>query len=54
MSPHGAAQRRLFSGARREPEPLAALSLGAGQESTALALLLINDPLFKSTWAPGR
>ncbi len=49
-----ATQSRLFSAGRREPGPLSVLSLGAGQESTALALLLLKDPEFREKWSPGR
>lgn len=49
-----ASQGRLFRSAPKEPEPLSALSLGAGQESTALALMLVGDAFLREKWAPGR
>ncbi len=48
-----AAQSRLFSAGKRGPEPITVLSLGAGQESTALALMA-DDPEFRKRWMPGR
>ncbi len=49
-----AAQSRLFSAGQREPEPITVLSLGAGQESTALALMMLRDAEFRKRWATGR
>jgi hypothetical protein len=48
-----AAQSRLFSAGKRDPEPITVLSLGAGQESTALALM-VDAPEFRGRWIPGR
>lgn len=47
------AQSRLFPAGKRDPEPITILSLGAGQESTALALMA-DDPGFRGRWTPGR
>lgn len=47
-------QKRLFTSAPREPEPLTFLSNGGGQDSTALLLRLINEPEFRRRYAPGR
>lgn len=47
-------QSRLFSGGYREPESLTCLSLGAGQDSTALLLKFMFDEAFRERWAPGR
>lgn len=49
-----AAQSRLFAGGYRQPEELTILSLGLGQDSTALVLKILNDPGFRESWAPGR
>ena len=50
----GVAQTRLFSNARRDPEPLTLLSDGLGQNSAALLYLLHYTPELMARYAPGR
>ncbi len=47
--------QRLFApDGAREPEPLAVLSHGKGQQSTALGYMLHYDPAVRRRYAPGR
>lgn len=50
---HGG-QDRLFSSGHREPESLCLLSLGGGQDSTALLIKLLEDAEYRRYRAPGR
>lgn len=51
---HAGTQQQLFRGAYREPEPLTVLSMGYGQDSTALLYMLHYDVRLRVRYAPGR
>ena len=47
-------QQRLFRRGYRDPEPLTLLSMGYGQDSTALLYMLHYDEALRRRYAPGR